>query len=239
MSTTNTLHGLAGSEVVVTGATSAIGKAAVHRLLTAGVGVIAMARDPEKLGQLMLENAGAKITSLCCDLSNPATFADQLETLRGRRSISGCLHMASYHAIRPFGSSSVDDLDLAFRVNVTSPVEISRRLAGDLFRHPRGSSHVFVTSTASKNAVRGLAAYGISKAAANFAVRTLAKEFSSSGTRFNSLILGWIDTPAAARTVRMMGADAVNELRQSYPLGFGQVVAAVAAAICCLTSLGG
>ncbi len=106
----------AGGAVLVTGASTGIGRACVVRLAASGVPVLAGARKPADLEQL---GAIAGVEPVELDVTDPAA----LEALRGRlegTSLRGLVNNAGVNFPGPLEEQPIDELRSQFDVNTFS-----------------------------------------------------------------------------------------------------------------------
>ncbi|MFN4357540.1 SDR family NAD(P)-dependent oxidoreductase [Sphingopyxis alaskensis] len=215
---------LSGRTIFISGATSAIGQAIATACADAGATLILCGRDAERLSQASSPLAEAVIERIVLDLADETGFADAVTSLYGRCQIHGFVHVAGLHEIAPLNLTGSDRLLRAIKVNAISGIELSRRLAhARLIDGSKGASHLFLSSVASHRAEAGLIAYSTAKAALVAAMRGLAVELAPKRVRVNALTLGWVNTPAAERTLAAMGQERAARYAARYPLGFGDV----------------
>lgn len=228
---------LKGRTIFVSGATSAIGEAIAVACAQEGAQLILSGRNCERLSACAAAAQSAILEHLVIDLEQPNGISNAVIGLRGRHCIDGFVHVAGLHEIAPLNVTSPDRLLRAFKVNTLSGIELSRLLA-----HPKllnansGASHVFLSSVASHRAEPGLLAYSTAKASLNAAIRGLAVELAPKNVRVNALTLGWVNTPAAQRTLDAMGEERAEMQAKRYPLGFGEISDVTAGALFLLSS---
>lgn len=215
---------LDGKTIFISGATSAIGGAISDACVGSGAQLVISGRDPAELERCSERLGSAVVQQVALDLEKNNEFRSVITALQGRFHVDGFVHVAGLHEVVPLRAMRPERLLRAFQVNTVAGIELSRLLA-----HPKfveleaGASHLFLSSVASHRAEPGLIAYSAAKAALNSAVRGLAVELAPRRVRVNGLTLGWINTPAAQRTLNAMGAERASAYARRYPLGIGQV----------------
>lgn len=223
---------LAGKTIFISGATSAIGEAIARSCAEAGARLIISGRNAEKLDECAARLGPAVADKIALDFYHRDQMKVEITLLHGRFRISGFVHVAGLHEIAPLKVTRPDHLIRAFQINTVAGIELSRLLA-----HPKlidtahGTSHMFLSSVASHRAEPGLLAYSTAKAALNAAARGLAVELAPKNVRINTLTLGWVNTPAAQRTLAAMGEARAALQSSRYPLGFGEVADVTAGAL--------
>lgn len=223
---------LAGKTIFISGATSPLGGAIAASCAAAGARLVICGRNEANLDRLSAEVGSAVIERFVLDLDDTKNFQRVITSLHGRYSIAGFVHAAGLHEIAPLKVTQPDRIMRSIQVNTIAGIELSRLLAHRrLIDESSGSSHLFLSSVASHKAESGLLAYATAKAALNAASRSLAIELASKKVRVNVLTLGWINTPAAQRTLDAIGAERAALQAAKYPLGFGRIEDVTAAAL--------
>ena len=125
--------------VVVTGASSGIGRASVAILVQAGWHVFASVRRAEDAAELHQE-FGARVTPLIMDVTDQATItkaAEQVSAALGDRGIDGLVNVAGIGLMRPVEYVTDEDLQRIFQVNVFGQIAVTQAFL-PLLRKARG-----------------------------------------------------------------------------------------------------
>lgn len=204
--------------ILVTGASSGIGRACAVQVAAQGAHVILNGRDSARLQEtasLIMPGAATVLASDLVAADSRSALVDALPAL------DGVVHCAGTNALRP-----VKFFDAGFvRESVTSNFEVPVLLSAELLKKKklkRGASLVFVTSISASVAMPGNAAYSAAKAAVLGAMRVLAVEIAAQGMRANAISPGQVATPMTVRTAAHISPEALAENLKQYPLGFGQ-----------------
>ncbi len=172
--------------VVVTGASSGIGKATAILLRERGSEVVAV--DVNDAG--LAEVAGAGAETVVCDITSPD---DRARLYKAAGEIDGLVNAAGIIRLVPIRAVTEDDWDAILAVNVKALFFLARDFG---LRMPDGAGIVNLSSVAGKNnATTEALAYGSSKAAVLAITRGLANYFGPSGVRVNAVLPGITDTP--------------------------------------------
>lgn len=185
--------------VLVTGASSGIGKATVLSLNAQGVRVIGIARREENLIALKAECAHPDNFDYCvADLSDNLTSIKSMvaDLVAKHGKISGFVHSAG--ALNPQPLAMIEDADLIkdFNTNLFSALFITKALASKKNRQEK-LNIVYVSSIAAKVGNPGAAIYAMTKAGLNSLVTSLAQEIGSKDVRVNAVMPGGCDTGMA------------------------------------------
>ncbi|MDB5028130.1 MAG: hypothetical protein JWO66_1819 [Candidatus Eremiobacteraeota bacterium] len=194
--------------ILVTGASSGIGRALALRAARAGYDVVAIGRNTAALETLAervrAEHARVAIGAFAVDdpANAPAIVALARRTF-GR--IDVLVNNAGHVAVGPLSQQSDDALRAQFGTHVIGPVALVRE-ALSLLRESRG--HVFMLgSGVARVPVGGLGAYPPSKAATRSAASVLRAELKPDGIAVTYVDPGAVDTAFMSRA-GMPGAPA-------------------------------
>ncbi len=201
---------MAQPTVLITGASSGIGRALALRLARRGARVLAVGRRPDRLASLVSEASGAgEIVPLIADLR----CADAVDALFdagpvSARPLDAVVNNAGVAA--PEGEATVAMPDAAWRatyaINLVGMLHVSRRAASAL---RAGGTLVHVASLAAIRHLPTQATYTATKAAMRALSACLAEELGAEGTRV-ALV-----TPGATKT------DILRDFPPSYLAAHG------------------
>ena len=185
-------------KALITGASRGLGRALATGLAAAGYAVVIDARDPRALhraadairaGARLAGHAGAEVTALAGDITDPAhravlSAAGEIDLLVNN---AGTLGAAPLPALADY---PVEQLRAAFEANVIAPIALTQLFLPTL--RERGGAILNVTSDAAVEPYAGWGGYGAAKAAIEQASNVLAAEESA-------IRVWWVD-PGDLRT---------------------------------------
>ena len=180
--------------IVVTGASKGIGIEIVRFLVAQGHTVYALSRDIKALG------SSKKLHPIGIDLTDEESLIKLAEQLSSNQiSIDALINNAGSLINQPFSTTTKNDFEAIYRVNVFGLASITRLLL------PLISSKGHVVNISSMGGIGGsakfpgLSAYSSSKGAVNILTELLAEEYKETGPFFNGLALGAVQTEMLAK----------------------------------------
>lgn len=205
---------LASKTVLITGASSGIGRETALECARMGASVVITGRDKDRLDETLQLIESDDKTAIIADL----TVADDVERLiEALPSLDGAVLCAGNSMTLPLQFGTRDKFDDMFDINFFAPVELLRMLYKKK-RLNKGASVVLIASIGGTHSfMPGNGIYGASKAALNSVMKYAAREFASRRIRVNSICPGMVDTPLIHRgtiTEEQLAEDA-----KRYPLG--------------------
>lgn len=184
-------YSLEGKTILVTGASSGIGKETAIQCSKMGAAVIITARNEERLTESLSSLKGNGHQMILADLTSQEDverLVDQVPELHGLVLCAG-KGMTS-----PFPFSTREKYDEVFNINFFAPIELLRLLVKKK-NLVKESSVVFVSSIGGvKSFQLGNGVYGASKAAINSTMEFCAKELAAKKIRVNSVNPGMVNT---------------------------------------------
>ncbi len=217
---------------LVTGAASGIGRATVERLASAGLGVLAVDIDGDRLAWT---TSTANVEAATADVCSEADNHRMVETARshfGRLDV--VVLNAGLPASGPIESLPLADFEQVVAVNLRGTV-LGLRAALPALRASGGGSIVATASVSGLGGDPGMWAYNAAKAGVINLVRAAAVDLAADGIRVNAVC------PGATRTHMtepMIEADpgVYDRLRANIPMQRWAEASEIAAVIAFLAS---
>ena len=186
--------------MIVTGASSGIGRAVSERLAADGADLclVAAPQDQAPLESFAgeLERGGARVVSLASDVGEPETAKRAVAaTVEGFGRLDSLADNAGIGYFDEIFEAPLDHLDHQLRVNVRGMYLMAMAAAEEMARHG-GGTIACTASTASFIGEEHQATYNISKGAVAELIRSLAVDLAPYGIRVNGVAPGWVLTPA-------------------------------------------
>jgi NAD(P)-dependent dehydrogenase (short-subunit alcohol dehydrogenase family) len=212
---------LAGRCVLVTGASSGLGRAAAIGMASVGAKVILCGRDETRLGetlsQLPREGHGTVVASLT-DADETSELVRSVAKQYG--PLSGIYHAAGVSLTLPLRMTKQSHIDEVFGPSVHASFGITRA-AGQKNVMAPGSSIVIMSSVSANRGHPGMMVYGGAKAAVHGLIKSAALELASRRIRINGIISGAVLTEMYIRHADTMGPDWIPSVGKRQPLGLG------------------
>lgn len=210
---------MSGRHVLVTGASSGIGRAVSAHLSRLGATVSLVARREEQLRETigMMEGAGHH------PYPQDLTRTEEIEPLikqivLDNGSLDGFVHCAGIGINRPLSMTKPEFLQKTMAVNFFAFAELLRIIVKKK-NSKEGASLVGISSVASLRGDKAQGAYAASKAAMNGLIHPYAKELAARRLRLNTVAFGMIRTEMYQSFQSNGGAE--DALQGQY-LGLGE-----------------
>lgn len=222
---------LSGSSILITGASSGIGRATAIAASAQGARVALVARRAEQLNETLGMLEGKDHIALPSDLGDFASIPALLRKAADALGpLSGLMHAAGVHAVTPLLATTPSRVTSLFETNVTTSVMLAKA-----FRNPKvraeAASIVFMSSAVGLTGEAGVSVYAATKAAVASLGRSLGLELASERIRVNSIAAGIVETPLTEGILSKVGAEGWTAIEEAHPLGLGSPDDVAAAAL--------
>jgi NAD(P)-dependent dehydrogenase (short-subunit alcohol dehydrogenase family) len=213
---------LTGKRILVTGASSGIGRACAILLSKLGAELILVARNRSQLEETRrLSDNDKNHQVIPFDLSVTEKIAELVKIYDFKeKKIHGVVHAAGIVGAIPISGTTPKVVADMMSVNFYSYAELCRIFSKRFYSYD-GASFVAISSTASQAAWKGGVAYCASKAAIDAATRALSLEFVERRIRFNTIVPSYIRTKIVDEAADS-GINTDAYVKQKQPLGLGE-----------------
>ncbi len=223
---------LSGKNILVTGASSGIGKSIAVYLSKLGANIILTARNENKLKETYNALDQGSHSYYQIDLNNLNEIEGMLDKICSNGAkLNGIVHSAGISKTIPVQFLKMEDLNSIMSINFYSFMELVKHFSKRKYNEA-GGSIVAISSISSKVGARGLAAYCASKGALDSAIRSLAVDLAPRKIRVNSIAPSMIKTQiytGLLEVVNNKDFEADLKKRQFMGLGAPEDVASAAA----------
>lgn len=205
-------------KILITGASSGIGRAVAILASRLGASLILCARDEERL-QKVREELKHPCKHLCIpfDVTDISQYEPVFaQAVSDGRKLDGLVHCAGIARALPVRLMKPSMIREMMDVNFHSFLYLTHEYAKK--KNSQGGSIVAVSSANSHYPQKCMSVYAASKAALEAAVKTMALELVSQNIRINCVIPGAVETPMMEKT----GEDALKGILEKQLLGAGK-----------------
>lgn len=180
---------LKNKRILITGASSGIGRQTAIACAEAGAIVLIIGRNEDRLSQTYLRLVGTGHQKFSLDLTNQESWMTLLENIS--EGLDGVVHCAGVNFKYPVKFLDRDKIDSIMDINFHVPVLLTQKLL-KLKKLNKEGSMVFISSISAHYASISNGIYGASKGALESFVRVLALELAPQRIRVNTISPGLI-----------------------------------------------
>ena len=204
---------LDGKTILVTGASSGIGRAIAIECSQMGANVIISARNEKRLAETFALLSGNENQQVIADLTNEEQVGILAENLP---KLDGCVFCAGIAKTLVLQSSEKADIAEVFNANTFSHIRLTQMLVQEK-KLNKNASLVYISSISGvKCGYIGGGLYGASKGAIEGFIKGTALELANRGIRLNTVVPAMIETPLLDNSE--ISAEQLEEDKKRYPL---------------------
>jgi NAD(P)-dependent dehydrogenase (short-subunit alcohol dehydrogenase family) len=211
-----------GRIIVVSGASSGIGRAVAVHLAQQGAGLVLVARDRKRLEETAQLANPPTCRILELDLARHADIMPAIKdtaTTIGR--LYGLCHAAGTVDTLPLSATNPEKLHAMMQVNYMGGMELARAVTRRDILNEDGGSILFISAIYGLIGKPGQIAYSGSKGAVTAAARAMAIELARRNIRVNVLSPGIVRTEMTEKAFAGLSGQQIQTLKDTHPLGFG------------------
>lgn len=214
---------LENKNILITGASSGIGRQCAIDCSKMGAKVVLIGRNEQRLAETLSQMEGEGHLVVAYDLTDSEGIKDMVASVVQRiGQLHGALHCAGISDTIPLKLMKIDTIEKFFRSNVYSAIELLREICSMKNVSKEGASIVFFSSIMGCVGESGKSLYSMTKGALIAAARSLACEYAKKKIRFNCVSPGAILTPINANLPHMADPEKRAALEEKHLLGLGE-----------------
>ena len=198
--------------ILITGASSGIGRATAIECSKLGAKCIITGRDETRLQDTFNQLEGENHIQLVADLTNPEDVESLISQIP---AIDGFVNNAGVALTKLINFVNQEDLYKVFSINTFAPMLLTKGLLKKK-KINKGGSIVITSSIAAMVQTYGNAVYGMSKSAIMTFTRYCALEAASKNIRVNSIHPGMINTEMVSNSI--LTKEELDKDLNKYPL---------------------
>ena len=214
---------LENKTILVTGASSGIGRQCAIDCSKMGAKTVLWARNEERLNETLslLEGKGHLLVTQ--DLTDFEVLPQLVKDIVSKvGTLDGALHCAGISNTEPLKLVNIERLEEFFRANVFSAIELTREICKLKNINKEGASIVFFSSIMGVVGESCKSSYSLTKGALISGMRSLAVEYAKKKIRFNCVSPGVIETQINANQPYMKEPELRAQFEAKHLLGIGQ-----------------
>jgi len=213
---------LNNKNIIVTGASSGIGRQCAITFSQLGANVILIARNEDRINEIFRRLEKGKHAFIVQDI----TQYDKLEGIVGGTvekigKITGFVHSAGIETILPLKGMQPSYYEKMFAINVIAGFEIARVISMKKYLNKEGASFVFISSVMGILGQPGRVGYCSSKGALIPGVKAMALELAKKNIRVNCVLPGVVETEMSNEMFQRLSEKSKKEIIDMHPLGLG------------------
>jgi NAD(P)-dependent dehydrogenase (short-subunit alcohol dehydrogenase family) len=217
------IFNLSNKNIIVTGASSGIGKQCAITFSQLGANVILIARNEKRIKETFNKLKKGNHLIILQDI----TEYDKLEEVVNTNvykvgKISGFIHSAGIETTLPLRSMQPSYYEKIFRINVISGFELARIISKKKYLDERGASFVFISSVMGILGQAGKVGYCSSKGALLSGAKAIALELVKKNIRVNCILPGVVETEMTNKMFENLSEDSKKAIIEMHPLGLGK-----------------
>ena len=209
---------LSGKIILVTGASSGIGRQAAIDISEHGATLIIAGRNQQRLEETFAKLAPGKHEILQFDLTD---YKQTAEIALKVPLLDGVVHSAGITGHLPCKFIGIDDIQQYLSINYSAPVLLTSALLRKK-KLAEKASIVFLSSIATHYPYFGGALYASSKAALEAYSKVLALEVAPKGMRSNCISPSFVQTAMVEEVGKTISNEVLDKFEKMMPLGFGE-----------------
>ena len=210
-------YSLEGKSILITGASSGIGRSTAVECSKMGAKLIINGRNEERLKDTlaMLEGEGHQM--IVADLTVEQDLLSLVEQCPLLDGVFFCAGIVNTILVKFY---TMEKIQKVFDTNLFSVMLLTKQLLKKK-KANKGASFVYMSSYGAEKVEPGLGIYSATKLGLNAFVHTVAKENVASRIRANAIMPRMVDTEMT-RNLGSLSEEDIAKDKAQYPLGYGE-----------------
>ena len=204
---------LEGKIILVTGASSGIGRATAIECSKMGARLVITARNEVRLKETfnLLEGEGHQ--SIVADLSNEEDIDKLVSTTH---TVNGIVNNAGFNIVKLLPFIKTEDMSKMLKLNLEAPILLTNKIVKKK-KIAKGSSIVFVSSIGKFIIAPGCSIYSATKGGLSAFMKNAAVDLAGKKIRCNAVLPGMVETPLILDK-ETLTEEQLDDDRNLYPL---------------------
>ena len=219
----DSIFNLKNKNIIVTGASSGIGRQCAITFSQLGANIILIARNRERLEETFNHLNKGNHLYISQDIIEYGKLENTINTVTEKiGKISGFVHSAGTEMTLPLRSMTSSYYENMFAINVISGLELARIISKKKYLDKNGASFVFISSVMGILGQFGKIGYCSSKGALISAVKAMALELALKKIRVNCILPGVVETEMTNKMFDTLSEESKKSIINMHPLGLGK-----------------
>ncbi len=219
----HSIFNLSNKNIIVTGASSGIGKQCAITFSQLGANIILIARNRKRLEETFNRLNKGNHLYISQDIIEYDKLENAINTVTEKiGKISGFVHSAGTEMTLPLKSMTSSYYENMFAINVISGFELARIISKKKYLDENGASFVFISSVMGMLGQAGKIGYCSSKGALISGAKAMALEMASKHIRVNCIISGVVETEMSNKMFESLPKESKKSVIDMHPLGLGK-----------------
>jgi len=185
---------LKGKKIVIVGATGSIGEQTTKQLLASGADVFLLAKDANRLGELVAELQLPSNRAFQVDVTNREQLQQVAQKINEEIYAPDVLiNAVGIGIIKPFEQLSFEEFDKSISVNLYGAFHLLKSFLPAMKEQKKGLI-INIPGVLGKTPMAGATAYSASKYGLNGMMKSLREELKRTDIRITQLFLGGVDS---------------------------------------------
>jgi len=215
---------LENKTILITGASSGIGRQCAISCAEAGAKVIISGRNEDRLSETTSKVPKDKLLGqYILHIDRDESVIEVVNDIKDKGiRLSGLINAAGISTTLPVKFSTLEKQLEFYATNVAGPINLIRHLVRKGQPMAQESSIVLISSVMSTVGERAKSLYSGSKGALNAVARSLALELADRKIRINTVSPGVVDSPMSQNAAYAADETSYKAIAAKHPLGLGQ-----------------
>ena len=219
----NSIFSLKNKNILITGASSGIGRQCAIIFSQLGANVILIARSKERLKQTFDKLEKGNHLTISQDITEYNKLEEVVRcSVEKVGKISGFVHSAGIEMTLPLRSMQPSYYENIFSVNVIAGFELAKIISKKKYINKDGASFVFISSVMGILGQSGKVGYCSSKGALISGTKAMALELAKKNIRVNCVLPGVVKTEMINKMFENLPEESKKTIMDMHPLGLGK-----------------
>jgi NAD(P)-dependent dehydrogenase (short-subunit alcohol dehydrogenase family) len=210
---------LTGKTILVTGASSGLGRQCAITASKYGANVFITARNQQRLLETYNQLSGTGHHWFLADLTLEMDIANLMREIP---QLNGVVYSTGISDLSPARFIKQEDISKTFDISFNASVLLTSQLLAKKKLEKNACSLLFISTISTRYPFVGGAMYISAKAALESYAKVLGIELASKGIRSNSISPAFVKTPMLDDTAEKYSGEAVRKIEEQQLLGFGE-----------------